>query len=54
MKTTLPWPKVPDYSEELDLDVEGLLAKSAFTGGLVWQDALAAALAARRGRAQSR
>ena len=53
MRTKLPWPTVPNYSEELDLDVEKLLAKSAFTGGLVWKEALAAALAARRGQAQN-
>ena len=53
MRTMLPWPTVPNYSEELDLDVERLLAKSAFTEGLVWKDALAAALAARRGQVQN-
>ena len=49
MRPTLPWPEAPNYSDELDLDVERLLAKSGFTDGLVWKDALAAALAARNG-----
>ncbi len=44
-----PKPVATDYCKEFDLDWPRLLAKSAFTVDH-WQTALAAALAARRGK----